>query len=112
MRIGPLIALPDERPDGRWRSVQNADPVFFDQAPPAIRLGEIGRAFVNYAGRSSGEWTVNDVAVPRDPANIRRAPEGVFFFQVKDPLHRHVDLKQVPRRGVDNAFGFARGSGC
>ena len=38
VRVGPMVALADQRADGGGRSVENVDAIFFDDAPPAVEL--------------------------------------------------------------------------
>ena len=46
-----------------------------------------------------------------DPADIGRAPVGVFFAEIEDPLHGRGDVREVAAGGVQNAFGLAGGAG-
>ena len=110
MLVGPLVALPDERADGRGRGIENVDPVLLDQPPEPVGLRKVGRAFVHHGGGAGRKRPVHDVAVARHPANIGRAPEGVFVAQVEDPFHGHVRLQQVAGGGVDNTLRFPGGA--
>ncbi len=111
VRIGPLIALADEGAYGGGGGIEDVDAVFFDEAPEAVGLGEIGRAFVHHSGGAGGERAVQNIAVSGDPADIGGAPVGVFLVQVEDPLHGHVGLQEISGGGVDDAFGLAGGAG-
>ena len=73
--------------------------------------GIIERAFVHHRGRAGGERAVDDVAVAGDPADIGRAPIGVFIAQVEDPLHGRGDVREIAAGGVQNALGLAGGPG-
>ena len=110
VRVGPMVALADQRADRGGRSVENADAILLDDAPPAVELRIIGSAFVHHAGRAGRERPVDDVAVAGDPADIGRAPVGVFFLEIEDPLHGRGDVREIAAGGVQNAFGLAGGA--
>ena len=65
------------RPDRGRRGVEDRHAVTLDDRPPAVLVGEVGRALVEDAGRPVAERPVDDVAVARDPADVGRAPVDV-----------------------------------
>src|SRR5207249_9565905 len=78
-----FVAPPRERPDrGRGR-VQDRDVVFLDYAPEAVRLRPIRCALVHEDGRTVREGPVDDVRMPRNPADVRGAPLEVLVLQVE-----------------------------
>src|SRR5437762_3382851 len=91
-----FVAPPHERPDrGRGR-VQDCDVVFLDHPPEAVRLRPIRCALVHEDGRAVREGPIDDVRVPRDPAEIRGAPVEVFLLQIEDVLRRGRDADEIP----------------
>ena len=85
-----LVAPAHEGADRRRRRVEDRHLVPLDQRPEAILLGEVGRALVHHAGRAVRQRTVDDVAVPGDPADVGRAPVDVVLVQIEDVLGRQV----------------------
>ena len=108
--LGPGVAKTHEPADGRGRCVENADAVPFDHPPPAIGVGKVGRAFVDEAGGSQDERSIDDVTVPCDPARSSCAPPTIFFFEIKDPFQRRAGVHLIAAVGVDQALGRARGA--
>ena len=96
--LRPLVAPLDEGADGGGRGVEDVDLVSLDDAPEAVGLGEVGRAFVHQAGRAVLQRAVDDVAVAGDPADIGGAPVDVFVLEIEDPLGGEVGADGDSRR--------------
>ena len=109
--LGPLVAPLDEGADRRRRGVENVHFVAIDDAPEAVGLGKVRRAFVHQAGGAVLQRAVNDVAVPGDPADVGRAPVSVFFLQIEHPLGGQVGAHRIAAGGVHNALRLAGRSG-
>src|SRR5437588_12158958 len=109
MFLRPLLAQPNESADGSGSRIKDADLIFLDDFPEAIRLGPGGRSLVHQDGRSVLQRTVDHVAVPGDPANVGRAPESVFVAKIENPLAGDVGTHRVAAGGVQDAFRLA---GC
>ncbi len=93
------------RPDRRRRRVQDRDAVALDDVPPAILVGEVGRALVEDARRAVAERPVDDVAVSGDPADVRRAPVDVGVrLQVEDVVVGGRRADQIARGRVSDAL--------
>ena len=107
MFLWPLGAPFHERANCGGRGVQNGHSIFFNDSPEAIRLREIGRAFVHHASRSIRHGAIHDVAVTGHPANVGCAPEDIPVAKIKHIFCGHFDVEQITRGGVQNAFGFA-----
>ena len=75
-------------------------------APPCVGVG--GHALEHHRGGAFEQGSVDDVRVPRDPADIRRAPVHLPGFVIERVLERHVGADHVPRGGVHDALGFSR----
>ena len=105
--LGPLIAPPHEGADRRWCGVEDGGAVAFDDLPEPILLWPIRSAFVHQHRRAVGQRSVHHVAVPRDPADIRRAPIDVVFLEVEYPLGRGVGADQIPTGRVHDALWLA-----
>src|SRR5699024_5242435 len=70
----------------------------------------IRRALINDLGGTIGHWTVHNIGVPRDPADVGGTPEHIGFgLQIKGVSSRSRDLRQIPARGVQNTFGLTGG---
>ena len=73
------------RADRRRRRVQDRDLVALDDVPPAVLVREVGRSLVQDARGAVAERPVDDVAVPRHPADVGGAPVDVLLgLQVED----------------------------
>ena len=70
-------------------------------------VGIVRRAFVHDTGGAVQQRAVDDVAVAGDPADIGRAPVGVFFLEVEDPLGREVRAEHVAAGGVHDPLRLA-----
>ena len=92
--------------DGGGRGVEDVGPVALDDLPPAILVGEVGRAFVDDPGRRVGQRPEDDVAVARDPADVGRAPVNGVGLDVEDVVVRGRHANQVAGGGVDDALGL------
>ena len=70
-------------------------------------VGPVGRAFVHERRRAGGQRTIDDVAVPGDPADVGGAPVDVFVADVEDPLDGLLGEQVVAGRGVHDALRLA-----
>ena len=86
--VDVLVAPFDERANRGRRGVKDLDPVLLDEFPKAIFVPDSSAPFVHHHGRPGRQRTVDDVAVPGDPAAIGRTPKNVFVAIIKDPLKR------------------------
>ncbi len=109
--LGPLGAPAHERADRRRRRVEDRHAVALDDVPEAILVREVRRAFVHHHRRAVGERAVHDVAVARDPADVRRAPVDVVFLEIEHPLRRRIASGEIAAGRVHDALGFPRGAG-
>ncbi len=108
VRRRPLFAPAVERADRRRRGVEDVDLVPLDKIPEAVRVRVVGRALVHQAGGPVQERPVQDVAVPRYPTDVGRAPVGVLVLQVEHVLRGQVHVDHVPAGGVHDALGLSR----
>src|SRR6185503_5377748 len=102
----PVFAPFDERADRGGRGVENVDAMAFDHGPETIRLGKVWRAFVHHHGRAVRQWSIDHVAVARDPADVGGAPVDVFVLEIEYPLGCEMNMRQVTARRVQNSFWF------
>ena len=109
--LRPLVAPLDEGADRGGRGVEDVDLVAVDDAPEAVGLGKVGRAFVHQAGGAVLQRAVDDVAVAGDPADVGGAPVGVFFLEIEDPFGGEVGADGIAAGGVHNALRLAGGAG-
>src|SRR4029079_17113145 len=105
----PLFAPLDERTDRGWRGVEDVDAVSLDHLPEAIGLRPVGRAFIHQNRCAVREWTINDVTVTRNPADVGSTPVKILVFDIEDPLRREMGLQQVTGGRVEDSF---RLTGC
>ena len=68
----------------------------------------VGRSLVHDGRSAVQQRAVDDVAVPRHPADVRRAPVGVLVLEIEHVLRGEVCAAHVPARRVHDALGLAR----
>src|SRR4051794_37986926 len=102
MLLGKLGTLFHMGAYGGRGSVQNRDLVSLDDFPPAFPVREIRRALVDHSSRRIGEWTVHDVGMSRDPANVGSGPVNVVVLEIKNPAMSHRGLQQIAGCRVEN----------
>ena len=107
-----LVAGLHQRPDRGRRGVDDVDLVLVANLPEAGHARIVRHALENHRGGAVRERSIDDVAVPGDPADVGGAPVDVAVVVVEDVLvrHRHVDVVAAGR--VQHAFrlpGRARG---
>src|SRR6185503_9755624 len=86
------------------------DAVTLDDAPEAVLVGEVGRAFVHHGGGAIGEGAVHDVRMPGDPADVGGAPVDIGVLEVEHPVGGRVDAGEVAAGGVLDALGLPGGA--
>ena len=107
-----FLARRHERADGSRRGIENIDLVLIDDIPEARDRG-IGRHTFEHQGRRAvGERPIDDVTVPRHPADIGRAPVDIAIVIVEDVLMRHRGKDQIAARGMQHALGLAGRARC
>src|SRR5437870_6008630 len=111
MFLRPLVAPFNECANGGGRGVQNIYLVAVNNAPEAVGLRKVRRAFVHQSGRAILQWSIDDVAMARHPTDVRSAPVRVFFFEIEYPLGGEISGDGISAGSVDHAFGFAGGAG-
>ena len=105
--VRPLVAPLDEGTDGGWGGVEDVHLVTINDRPESVRLGEIGSTFVHQAGGAVLQWSIHNVAVAGNPANVCCTPIGVFFLQIENQLGSVVGTHRIAARGVNDALGFS-----
>ena len=91
-------------PNCRRGGVELRDPVPFDDAPKGVRLRVVGGALVDERRRPQEQWRVHDVAVSRDPPDVRCAPPQVIVVDIKDVFKGGRGLNHVAACGVHDAL--------
>ena len=84
---GPVHALAHERADDRGRGVEGVHLELLHDLPEARRIGIRGHGLEHHGRGAHAQGPVDDVAVARDPADVRRAPEHVVVLDVEDVFH-------------------------
>ena len=117
--FGLLSAPFHEGPDGSGGRVELGDPVALDDVPEPV-LGPLGLvavsplgpwgvrgAFVDDRGTTVGQWSVDDVAVAGDPADVGCTPVDVGIRAEVEHVSVGVGhLSEVAARGVHDPLGF------
>src|SRR4051794_20039164 len=101
-----VVAPFDERAYRGRRRVKDCHLVLFDDLPEAAFIGIVRRAFVHDDRSTGGEWSVDNITVARNPADVGCAPEDVIITMVENPLEGFLDEQVVAGSGVLDAFGF------
>src|SRR5262249_29063973 len=71
-------------------------------------LRPIRSAFVHHARSAVCKGAVDDVAVARDPSDIRGAPICILILQIEDPFRSYVSADQIAARGVNHSLRLSR----
>ena len=81
--------------------------MFFDNTPESrtVRIG--WHTFKHQGYRAIGQWPIDDIAMPRHPANIGSTPIDITIMVIKNILMRHRGVNHIAARGVENPFWFA-----
>ncbi|MNV18867.1 hypothetical protein D3C71_1097050 [compost metagenome] len=96
---------------GGRSGVENVHLVLVDHLPEARGARVARHAFEDQRRGAVGQRTVDNVAVPRDPADVGGAPEHFAVAVIEHVLEGHRRLQQVAAGGVQHAFGFAGAAG-
>ena len=86
--LRPFGAPFHERADRRGRGVEDRYAVLLDDAPEAVRLGEVGRAFVHEARRAVRQRAIDHVAVPVTQPMSAVHQIHVLVAQIEDVFGR------------------------
>ena len=81
--VGPLLALPHQRADGGGGGVEDVDLELLHDLPEPVQLRIGGYALEHDRGGAVGQRSVDDVAVPGDPADVGGAPVDVLVPESK-----------------------------
>ncbi len=103
-----LVARAHQRADRRRRGVEDVDLVLVDHLPEARGVRIVRHALEHQRDRAVGERPVDDIAVARDPADIRGAPVDVAVVIIEDVLMRHRRVDEIAARRVQHALGLSR----
>ncbi len=68
--------------------------------PYSARIRVRGYAFVDHAGRRQRQWTIDDIRVARDPADVRHAPIHIFGMNILNVLRGAGHIRQVAARAM------------
>ncbi len=82
-----------------------------DDPGDAGNVWMIRHAFVHQRRRAVDQRTIDQVAVPGDPADIGRAPIDLPGAVVEHPLMGQCGIEQIAAAGMQNALRLARGAG-
>ena len=107
MLLGPLVAPFGEGANRSRGRVEDVDLVALDDLPESVRIRIIGSAFVHQTRSPVEQRTVKNVAVARDPTDVRRTPVRIFIRQVEDVFRREVDVDHVAAGSVHHTFGLS-----
>jgi hypothetical protein len=101
-----LLALSHQRADGGRGGVELVHLVLFAHGPEAARI-RVGRHALEHQRRGAvRQRPVDDVAVARDPAHVRGAPEDIALVVVEDIFVGHRGVDEVAAGGVHHALGL------
>ena len=79
-----------------------------DHIPEPAMVGVVGHALEDHLRRAVEQRAVDDIAVPRDPADIGGAPEHLARLVVEDIVEGGRGPDAVAAGGVEHALGLAR----
>ena len=102
-----LLARAHKGANGGGSGVENIDIMLVDDVPEARRVGEVRHAFEHQRRRAIGQRPIDDIAVARHPADIRRAPVDVALAVIEDGLMSQGRVHEITAGRVQHALGFA-----
>jgi len=91
-------------------SVEDSDSIFFDHIPQTTGIGRTGSPFVHQASSTIGQWTIDNITVSRNPADISSTPVDISLLEVKGPLGSHVGVEVIATSSVNDPFRFTGGT--
>src|SRR5438270_741979 len=102
----PLLPKAHQTTYGGGRRIENAHFILLDNAPDTIWL-RIGRGSLkHHTGHTGHQWTIDDIAMPGDPANISRTPIDIIGLDIEDKLRSRIDPNTVTAMNMHHAFRF------
>ena len=105
------VTLAHQRAQRRGRGIEERHLVLVADFPEPPDVGVVRHALEHERGGAVRKRAVHDVAVPRNPAHVRRAPEDVVFLQVEHTLVRQRGVHEITAGRVQHAFRLAGGPG-
>src|SRR6516165_6987643 len=85
----------------------DVEPLSDPPRPPGV--GEGRNPLVDYAGSGYGQWAIDNIRMPGDPADIRHAPVNVLGMDILDVFRGSRHVGQVSARAV---LATLRPAGC
>ena len=93
------------------RPGEHLDVVLGYDPPEGARIrGADGLSFVNDSGAPMQQWSIYNIGVADNPANIGSCPVHITRFDVVDIFHAPFKSDKVPSIIADNTFGHASGA--
>ena len=80
--------------------------MLIDYLPESARVWIVRHALEHDSRRPVGKRTIDDVAVPGDPADVCSRPENILFTQIKNYLVRECHVYEITAAGMQDAFSF------
>ena len=76
--------------------------------PKATKIRIIGDSFKHHRRGTIGQWSINNIGMPCDPAQICRAPINVSWFIIKHYFMCERSIGQISTCGMKYSFWFSR----
>src|SRR5436305_2815989 len=105
---GPFHTMAHQTTDSGRRSVNGSHLQFLGDTPIAVGIWIGGDAFKEDAGGSVHEWTVDDVAMSRDPTDIGGTPIDIALFNIENEFCRCINTDCIATLNVYYSLGLAR----
>src|SRR5205809_7536598 len=106
----PIVPPANKSTDRRRSRIQNVDAIFFDDFPEAIGLRPVRRALVHNGRRTIRQWTINNIAVAGNPADVSGAPKNIFVANVEDVFHGRINADEITACRMQNSLRFPSGA--
>src|SRR5690554_5592656 len=100
-----------ERSDGGGRGIEVRDLVFFADVPEARSAWPGGNPLEHDLLAAVKQGSVDDIAVARDPPNVRGTPEDVVGSDLENVFKGFPAPYHITRGGVNQTFGGSGGAG-
>ena len=104
---GPFVAQTHQGPDGCWCRIENCNAELIANMPETTGVRVGGNSLEHQRCAAVCKRAINNVAVPRYPADIGGTPVNIIVVNIEDDFMSKRGVQQISTCCVDDALGFA-----